>query len=68
MKTIEFMYSLLISSSLFVGQGHMVQGFKTFTWKVLLSEIIWRLQVQSQLQTRITRNIYYNLTLVLIYG
>ena len=38
---------------------------KTFGWKVLLSEIIWRLQVQSQLQIRITRNTYYCLILVM---
>ena len=36
---------------------------KAFDWKVLLSEIIWRLQVQSQQQVRMTRNTYYNLTL-----
>ena len=33
-------------------------------WKVLLSKIIWRLQVQFQQQGRLTRNTYYNLTLV----
>ena len=37
---------------------------KAFGWKVLLSEIIWRLQVQSQQQVRPTRSPYYNLTLV----
>ena len=37
---------------------------KAFGWKVLLSEIIWSLQVQSQLPVRITRNTYYELKLV----
>ena len=41
---------------------------KAFGWKVLLNEIIWRLQVQSQQQVRITRNTYYNLTHVPGYG
>ena len=41
---------------------------KAFGWKVLLSEIIWRLQVQSQLQVIITRNTYYNLTFVHGHG
>ena len=41
---------------------------KVFCWKVFLNEIIWRLQVQSQLQLRITRNTYYNLTLVPGHG
>ena len=36
--------------------------------KILQSEIIWGLQVQSQLQVRITRNTYYNLTLVPGHG
>ena len=36
---------------------------KAFGWKELLSKIIWMLQVQSQLQVRITRNTYHNLTL-----
>ena len=35
-------------------------------WKLLLSEIIWGLQVQSQLQVRITKNTYYNLTLDIV--
>ena len=38
-------------------------GDKGFDWKVLLCEIIWRLQVQSQQQVRVTKNPYYNLTL-----
>ena len=37
-------------------------------WKVLLREIIWRFQVQSQQQFRIIRNTYYNLTLVPGHG
>ena len=41
---------------------------KTFHYKVFGSEIIWRLQVQSQQQLRITRNTYYNLTLVPSHG
>ena len=49
---------------------------KEFGWKHLptklliqdLSEIIRRLQVQSQQQVRLTRNTYYNLTLVLEHG
>ena len=39
-------------------QGHMAQCI--FGWKVLLCEIIWRLQVQFQQQVRITSNIHYN--------
>ena len=41
---------------------------KVFGWKVLLSEIIWRLQVQSQQQVRLTRNTYNNLTHILGHG
>ena len=41
---------------------------KAFGWKVHLSEIVWRLQVQSQQQVRITRNTYYNLTFVSGHG
>ena len=41
---------------------------KAFYWKVLLSEIIWKLQVQSQQKVRITRNIYYDLILVFGHG
>ena len=37
---------------------------KAFDWKVLLSKMIWRLQVQSQQPVRLTRNIYDYLTLV----
>ena len=37
---------------------------KVFGWKVLSSEINWKLRVQSQQQVRLTRNTYYNLTLV----
>ena len=34
---------------------------KVFGWKVFLSEIIWRLQVQSQQQEGIRKkNTYYN--------
>ena len=35
---------------------------KAFGWKVLLCEIIWRLQVQSQQQTRIANKTFSNLT------
>ena len=41
---------------------------KVFGWKMLLSKIIWKLLVQSQQQVRITRNTYYNLTLVPGHG
>ena len=41
---------------------------KVFGQKMLLSEIIWRLKVQSQLQVSITRNTYYGLTLGLGHG
>ena len=37
-----------------------------FCWRVILREIIWRLQVQSQQQLRITRNIYHYLKLVCV--
>ena len=37
-------------------------------WKVLLSEIIWRLQVQSQQLVKLTRNTYNNIILVPGYG
>ena len=38
-----------------------------FSRQVLLSKIIWRLLVQSQQLVRLTRNTYYNVTLVVIY-
>ena len=41
---------------------------KAFDWKVLLSVIIWMLQVQSQQQVRIPSNTYSNLTLVPGHG
>ena len=41
---------------------------KEFGWKVLLREIIYRLQVQSQLKVKITRNTSYNLILVPGHG
>ena len=41
---------------------------KVFGWKVLLSEIMWRLQVQSQQPVSLTRNTYNNLTLVPGHG
>ena len=37
---------------------------KAFAWKVLLSKIIRRLLVQSQLQVRLIRNTYNNLKLL----
>ena len=37
-------------------------------WKLLMSAIIWRLQVQSQQQVKLANNIYNNLTLVPGHG
>ena len=42
--------------------------YKVFSWKVLLSQIILRLWVLSQQQVRLTKNTYYNLTLVAGHG
>ena len=41
---------------------------KVFGWEALLTEIIWRLQVQSHQQVKLTRNTYFNFTLVPGYG
>ena len=47
---------------------HMSLTDKAFGWKGHLSEIIWRFQVQSQQQVRLTSYTYYNLTLVTGHG
>ena len=43
-------------------------GDKAFGGKVLQHEITWTLQVQSLQLVRLTRNTYYNLTLVPSHG
>ena len=47
-------------------EWHMVQRIWAFGWEVLLSKIIWRLQVQSQQQ--MNNKEYLDLTLVPDYG
>ena len=46
--------------------SNMAKWIMHLVGRCFSSEIIWRLQVQSQQQIRLTRNTYYNLTLVMV--
>ena len=57
-------------SSLLLPNNKWIYGtvVETFGWKVFLSKIMWMLQVQSQLQVRITRDTNSELTLLPGHG